>query len=159
MDKAACPPGNSGDFSARLYTPCTSFTIFALLSIGITTNICPFFFFIVFTLAAESVTFVADAAVVKLSFAVLSELSAPLQAIIPKIMDMITLPCMSLLVVFCFILAICLLICITRVKNRALPLIRGWGLHFHSSEDDLMEEVLTSVPTRHPVCPKLFFVE
>src|ERR1700680_4815655 len=72
---------------------------------GIATDNCPFFFFVAFTRVAESVAFTADAGVVKLSLAVLSELSVPLQAIMPKIMDMITLPCMSLLVVVCFILA------------------------------------------------------
>src|SRR5450631_394488 len=67
------------------------------------TDNCNFFFFVAFTLVAESMAFAADAVVVELSFAVLSELPVPLQAIMPKIMDMITLTCMSLLVVFCFI--------------------------------------------------------
>src|SRR5579863_1660882 len=72
---------------------------------GIATDICPFFFFFAFTAAAESVAVAADVVAAELSFAFLSELSVPLQAIMPKMTDMIRLPCMNLLIVLRFILA------------------------------------------------------
>src|SRR5450631_1502367 len=110
------------------------------------TDNCNFFFFVAFTLVAESMAFAADAVVVKLSFDVLSELPVPLQAIMPKIIDMITLPCMSLLVVFCFILAFTLnnMYCIS--QKPGLATIQPSEVRYYLLDYNRMEEVLTSVP-------------
>src|SRR5450432_452077 len=118
----------------------------------------PFFFFAAFTLATESAVFAESAVVVKLSFEVLSELPVPLQAIMPKIIDMITLPCMSLLVVFCFILAFTLnnMYCIS--QKPGLATIQPSEVRYYLLDYNRMEEVLTSVPINgHSIgCNTLF---
>jgi hypothetical protein len=44
-------------------------------------------------------------------------------------------------------------------QKPGLALFSRWRLHDHLPDDNRMEEVLTSVPTRHLVSPELFYVE